>query len=240
VEQQHVAGFERDEAPAVEQILVFGQVFPEELVLVKLVCVECHGVAAGDDLQRAVLGGFRSQCQPGADQLGALKRPVAEILVPGSSAGEPGLLGHDTIVVGQGQDDIGADQLGHTGQQGRVGRPRGKEGMPVEGLLQPSDRRATVGLAIRRRTGVSQVGFILAGALRILEFVPDHCEQLVARHGRGHFAKDDKAVAIKVPLFFGGEMADFSVHGFPVKGEPVGSSGSRHEVSTVSTIKSLS
>jgi len=183
VEQQHVADFERDEAAAVEQILVFRQVFPEELVGVKSIGVECHGMAAGDDLQRAVLSGFRTQCQPGADQLGSLKRPVTEVLVPGGSAGEPRLLGHDTIVVGQRQDDIGADQLGHAGQQVRVGCPPGKPGVSIEDLLHPSNRCSTVGLAIRRRTGVSQVGFVLEGTFRFLEFVSDHCEQLATRFG---------------------------------------------------------
>ena len=68
VKQQHVAGFERDQLAAVKEFPVVGEFLVQELPLVELPGIKRHGVAAGDEFESAVFGGFRSQRQPGTDE----------------------------------------------------------------------------------------------------------------------------------------------------------------------------
>jgi hypothetical protein len=236
MKQQNVAGLECYQPAVLEQFLVLGQVVAEKRLPIESRGVQRHRVAAGHNFQGAVFCGFRTQCQPGADQFGSLERPVAEVLVPGSSAGEPGLLGHHAVVMGQWQHEVGTEQLCQAGQQLRVGGPTGEQGVSIAGLSQSSDGRPAVRLSTRGGPLVAQVRLVLDRTPRIAEFSLDHLEQPVARLWRGESIDDEESVASEGVLFFEREDAVGWGHGFRTEGGPGYVSGSRHEVLAVSTM----
>ncbi len=213
MKQQHVTGFERDELSAFEQSAVVLEVVPEELLFVEPCCVECQGVAAGDDFQGAIFGGFGAECQPGAEQFGSLEGPIAEVLVPFGAAGELRLLGHDAVVVSQREDEIVSEQWCEAVDQFRVGGPLGEHWVSLVGLPESSDGGATDDVSIGGCSGVPQVRFVLDRITRFIEFAVDGLEQSGAGFGRGEVMDDEESVTSQIVLFFERECAEVVFHG---------------------------
>ncbi len=218
MKQQHVPAFERDELSTFEQSAVVLEVVPEELLFVEPCCVERQGVAAGDDFQGAVFGGFGAECQPGAEQFGSLEGPVAEVLVPFGAAGELRLLGHDAVVVSHREDEVVSEQWSEAVDQFRVGGPLSEQWVSLVGLSESSDGGATDGVSIGGCSGVPQVGFVFDRSTRFIEFAVDGLEQLCAGFWRGEATDDEESVTSQIVLFFERECAEVIFHGYWANG----------------------
>ena len=220
-----------------DQVLVSGEILAEELPLVEPFGIERHGVAAGDQFQRPVFGRFRPQGQPGADQFGSGERPVSEVLVPAGAARVLRLLGHHAVVVSQWQDEVGAQEAGETGDQVAIGGPIGKQGMPVDRLLQSPGRFATGVGSVGRGSGITEVGLVFDRASEFSDFPADH----ILQPGTGFLGRqatdDDKSVAAEGLLFLGRQLSGFGVHVFLPEALSGGSQRPRHGVLAVSTMR---
>tara|TARA_B100000029_G_scaffold345062_1_gene337495 strand:+ start:841 stop:1557 length:717 start_codon:yes stop_codon:yes gene_type:complete len=237
MEQQDVAPLERDRLAGVDQVLVGGEILAEELLLVEPFGVERHGVAAGDQVQRPVFGRFRSQGQPGADQFGSGERPVPEVLVPSGAARVLRLFGHHAVVVGQWQNQVGAQEAGETGDQVIISGPIGKQGMPVDRLLQSPGRFATGVGSVGRGSGITEVGLVFDRAAEFSDFPVDH----VLQPGTGLLGRqptnDDESVATETLSFLGRQLAGVGVHVFLPEALSGGAQRPRHRVLAVSTMR---
>ena len=108
MKQHHITLRQRQRDALRKQGLVGRHIRAQKIELIHLIGLQLQPMRTRDEMQRAVVGIFRTQRQPYRNQVIALERPVADIAMPAGGGAKGRMLGHHAIVMGQ----RGAHRLG--------------------------------------------------------------------------------------------------------------------------------
>jgi hypothetical protein len=154
MKEQNVPRVQFGVNPLIQYWLVFRQVAPEKEGIVKRAAGIILPMRTGNQLQTPVLSPLRTERQPDTDQIGAGKSPVADILMPSGIAAEPGLLGHNAIVMRQRADHLLAENLLEPLKNSGMNQPLHEGKIAAGGLFQAPHGFAPLLVHCSRGTGV--------------------------------------------------------------------------------------
>jgi len=176
VEQQHIACLKEDRFPLADQVLVFREILAEEQMLIETLTMELQLVGSGNDPQPAVLWVLGPEGKPQTDKFWTTIRPIPNVLMPASFAAEPGVLGHDTVVVRKRHANSGTEQLLQSSDNGHSGQPLGKDRIAPLCVLESSDGASSRLITRRRGPGIAKVGLEFDRTLSRFETHSGDCE----------------------------------------------------------------
>lgn len=117
--------------------------------------------------------------------------------MPARFAAEVGLLGHDAVVVGEGEDDAAVHQLLERACDFLTGKELGEDGMSALGVLEASNGPSADGVEALGGTGVVEIGFELERADFVRESPLSGGEHGLLVVGGDLLAKDEISVLVE-------------------------------------------